>query len=325
MDAPEGGGMLMTNRRTTVRALSMAATGLLCVLVLKASVTGSISGTVADPSGAAIPGAKVTLHNPDTGLRQEATTGADGSYEFLVVPVGEHYTIDVEASGFKPYTQTGITLLVNQRLRADVQLALGTEAQAVEVSAQAVQVETRATQMGDVIGSQKMLSLPLNGRSYIDLLGLQAGVINQTTNRQLKDRPVAGDGITGNFSVNGGREASNGFLVNGGSVEEARNNGVGLVPNLDSIQEFRVLTNAFDAEYVGYSGATVNVITKSGTNSVHGSMFEFFRNGDLDAGNFFDIQLGIFTRKQFGGTVGGPIRKDRRFTFRDYQGTRQPP
>jgi hypothetical protein len=177
--------MLMTNRRTTVRALSMAATGLLCVLVLKASVTGSISGAVTDPSGAAVPGAKVTLHNPDTGLRQDATTGSDGSYEFLVVPVGEHYAIDVEASGFKPYTQTGITLLVNQRLRADAQLALGTEAQAVEVSAQAVQVETRATQMGDVIGSQKMLSLPLNGRSYIDLLGLQAGVVDQTTNRQL--------------------------------------------------------------------------------------------------------------------------------------------
>src|SRR6266446_3816750 len=269
---------VMRHRRILASALAMVVVGMGPVLLLKASVTGSISGAVTDPSGAAIPGAKVTLHNPDTGLRQDAMTGSDGSYEFLVVPVGEHYTLDVEANGFKPYTQTGITLLVNQRLRADAQLTLGTEKQAVEVSAQAVQVETRATQMGDVIGSQKMLSLPLNGRSYIDLLGLQAGVINQTTNRQLKDRPVAGDGITGNFSVNGGREASNGFLVNGGSVEEARNNGVGLVPNLDSIQEFRVLTNAFDAEYGGFSGATVNVVTKSGTNSLHGSMFEFFRN-----------------------------------------------
>ena len=313
----------MRHRRILASALAVVVAGLMPVLLLKASVTGSISGTVADPTGAAVPGAKVTLHNPDTGFRQEATTGADGNYEFLVVPVGEHYSIDVEANGFKPYTETGITLLVNQRLRADAQLTLGTEKQAVEVSAQAVQVETRATQIGDVIGSQKMLSLPLNGRSYIDLLGLQAGVINQTTNRQLKDRPVAGDGITGNFSVNGGREASNGFLVNGGSVEEARNNGVGLVPNLDSIQEFRVLTNAFDAEYGGFSGATVNVVTKSGTNSLHGSMFEFFRNGDLDSRNFFDIQRGVFNRNQFGGTVGGPIRKDRWFIFGDYQGTRQ--
>src|SRR6266436_381954 len=168
-------------RHKRILAIALAVVGMASVLVLKASVTGSISGAVTDPSGAAIPGAKVTLHNPDTGLRQEATTGSDGSYEFLVVPVGEHYSIDVEASGFKPYTQTGMTLLVNQRLRADAQLTLGTEKQAVEVSAQAVQVETRATQLGDVIGSQKMLSLPLNGRSYIDLLGLQAGVINQTT------------------------------------------------------------------------------------------------------------------------------------------------
>lgn len=313
----------MKRRRILAGALAIVAVGLWPVSALKASVTGSISGAVTDPSGAAIAGARVTLHNPDSGLRQEAKTGSDGSYEFLVVPAGEHYILDVQANGFKTYTQTGITLLVNQGLRADALLTLGTEAQAVEVSAEAVQVETRATQMGDVIGSQKMLSLPLNGRSYIDLLGLQAGVVDQTTNRQLKDRPVAGEGTTGNFSVNGGREASNGFLVNGGSVEEARNNGVGLVPNLDSIQEFRVLTNAFDAEYGGFSGATVNVITKSGTNSVHGSLFEFLRNGDLDARNFFDIQRGVFNRNQFGGTVGGPIRKDRWFIFGDYQGTQQ--
>jgi hypothetical protein len=301
----------------------LALIGMGSVLVLKAGVTGSISGTVTDPSGAAVPGAKVTLHNPDTGLVQEARTGSDGSYEFLVVPAGEHYILEVTASGFKTYTQTGITLLVNQRLRADAQLVLGTEQQTVEVSAQAVQVETRSTQMGDVIGSEKMLSLPLNGRSYIDLLGLQAGVVPQTTNRQLLDRPVAGDRGAGNFSVNGGREAGNGFLVNGGSVEEARNNGVGLVPNLDSIQEFRILTDAFDAEYGGFAGATVNVITKSGTNSWHGSAFEFLRNQKLDARNFFDIDRGVFNRNQFGGTVGGSIRKDRLFVFGDYQGTRQ--
>ncbi len=313
----------MKYRRILAGALAIVVAGLWPVSALRASVTGSIAGAVTDPSGASIAGAKVTLHNPDSGLRQETKSGSDGNYEFLVVPVGEHYSLEVEANGFKTYTQTGITLLVNQRMRVDALLTLGTEAQAVEVSAQAVQVETRATQLGDVIGSQKMLSLPLNGRSYIDLLGLQAGVVDQTTNRQLTDRPVAGDGDTGNFSVNGGREASNGFLVNGGSVEEARNNGVGLVPNLDSIQEFRVLTNAFDAEYGGFAGATVNVITKSGTNSVHGSAFEFLRNGDLDSRNYFDIERGIFNRNQFGGTIGGPIRKDRWFIFGDYQGTRQ--
>jgi hypothetical protein len=122
----------MRNRRILPSALAVAVVGMASALVMKGSVTGSISGAVTDTSGAAIPGAKVTLHNPDTGIRQDVTTGPDGNFEFLVVPVGEHYTVDVEASGFKPYTQTGITLLVNQRLRADAELALGTEAQAVD-------------------------------------------------------------------------------------------------------------------------------------------------------------------------------------------------
>jgi Carboxypeptidase regulatory-like domain/TonB dependent receptor len=314
----------MRQRWVVASALAvLAVVGMGSILVLKAGVTGSISGAVTDPSGAAVPAAKVILRNSDTGLVLETRTGSDGSYEFLVVPVGEHYILQVAASGFKTYTQTGITLLVNQRLRADARLAVGTETQTVEVAAQGVQVATQSTQMGDVIGSNKMLSLPLNGRSYIDLLGLQGGVVPQTTNRQLTDRPVAGDGDTGNFSVDGGREAANGFFVNGATVEEARNNGVGLVPDLDSIQEFRVLTDPSDAEYGGFAGAVVNVITKSGTNQWHGSAFEFVRNTDFDARNFFDINRGVFDRNQFGATVGGPIRKDRWFIFADYQGTRQ--
>jgi hypothetical protein len=300
----------------------LTVVGMGSFLVLKASVTGSISGIVTDPSGAAVPGAKVTLRNTDTGLVQETTTGSDGSYEFLVVPVGEHYILEVAARGFKTFTQTGITLLVNQRLRADARLALGAETQTVEVTAQGVQVQTQSTQTGDVIGSNEMLSLPLNGRSYIDLLGLQGGVVPETTNRNLTDRPVAGTGDTGNFSVNGGREAANGFYVNGATVEEARNNGVGLVPDLDSIQEFRVLTNPSDAEYGGFAGAVVNVITKSGTNRWHGSAFDFVRNTKFDSRNFFDINRGVFDQNQFGGTLGGPIRKDRWFIFGDYQGTR---
>jgi Carboxypeptidase regulatory-like domain len=286
------------------------------------TVSGSISGVVTDPSGAAVPSASVTLKNQDTGAVAKTSSNSSGAYGFPVVPVG-HYSVTVEATGFKAYVQSGITLLINQGLRVDAKLAIGSEQQSVEVSAQAVQVATENTSMGDVIESRKMLSLPLNGRSYIDLLGLQAGVAPQSTTGSLSDRPVAGTGNSGNFSVNGGREAANGFMLNGGSVEEGRNNGAGLVPNLDSIQEFKVITNAGSAEYGQYSGATVNVVTKGGTNQWHGSAFEFVRNEKFDSRNFFDSDRGAFKRNQFGATMGGPIIKNRLFIFGDYQGTRQ--
>lgn len=285
--------------------------------------TGSVSGAVTDPSGAAVPGATVTLRNGETGSVTKTTSNSSGVYGFPVVPVGSNYSVTVEAKGFRTYVQSGITLLINQALRVDAKLAIGSEQQSVEVSAQAVQVATENTSMGDVIESRKMLSLPLNGRSYIDLLGLQAGVVPETTQGSLTDRPVAGTGNSGNFSVNGGREAANGFMLNGGTVEEGRNNGAGLVPNLDSIEEFKVITNAGSAEYGQYSGAIVNVVTKGGTNEWHGSGFEFVRNEKFDSRNFFDPDRGAFKRNQFGGTIGGPIIKNRLFIFGDYQGTRQ--
>jgi Carboxypeptidase regulatory-like domain len=287
------------------------------------TVSGAISGQVTDPSGAAIPSASVTLRNSDTGEVMKTTTNTSGVYGFPVVPVGTNYSVTVEAKGFRAYVQSGITLLINQSLRVDAKLVIGSAQQSVEVSAQAVQVATESTAMGDVIESRKMLSLPLNGRSYIDLLGLQAGVVPETTAGELGDRPVAGTGSAGNFSVNGGREASNGFMLNGGSVEEGRNNGAGLVPNLDSIEEFKVITSAGSAEYGQYSGAIVNVVTKSGTNQFHGSAFEFVRNEKFDSRNFFDPSRGAFKRNQFGGTIGGPIIKNRLFVYGDYQGTRQ--
>ena len=301
-------------------ALSLLAVG---SLLKSQTVSGSISGIVTDPSGAAVPGASVTLVNGETGQVMKTTTNSSGIYGFPVVPVGRDYSVTVEARGFKTYVQRGITLLINQSLRVDVRLAIGSERQSVEVSAQAVQVATQSTSLGDVIESRKMLSLPLNGRSYIDLLGLQAGVVPQTTTGSLQDRPTAGLGSAGNFSVNGGREAANGFMVNGGTVEEGRNNGAGLVPNLDSIQEFKVITNAGSAEYGQYAGAIVNVVTKSGTNAWHGSAFEFLRNDKLDSRNFFDSTRGAFRQNQFGGTIGGPIVKNRLFIYGDYQATRQ--
>ena len=176
---------------------------------------------------------------------------------------------------------------VNDRLKIDVVLEVGTIKQAVSVEANAVQVETESTQLGDVIETKKLLSLPLNGRSYIDLLGLQAGVVPVTSGSMQQDRPVSGDLSAGNVSVNGQRETANAFLVNGSDVSEGRNLGAGLIPNLDSIAEFRLITNSFDAEYGRFSGSVMNAITKSGTNGVHGSAFEFLRNDHFGRAQFF--------------------------------------
>jgi len=297
-----------------------------CIFVIMASnahadVTGFILGTVTDPSGAVVPGATVKLSNPDTGLQRTAVTSTGGDYEFLAVPVGVNYSLTVEAPSFRQTVQSGMTLQVNQRLRVDVQLEVGQVAETVNVNSQTVQVETTNTQLGDVIDDRKMTALPLNGRSYLDLLGLQAGVspLNATGNGQ----PVSGNLTTGQVSVNGQRENTNSFMVNGGTVEDRGSNGASIVPTLDSIQEFRLLTNSFDAEYGHFSGAIVNAITKSGTNSMHGTLFEFLRNDKLDARNFFANERGVFRRNQFGFAAGGPIIKNRLFFFSDYQGTRE--
>jgi len=168
-----------------------------------------------------------------------------------------------------------------------------------------------------------MLALPLNGGSYIDLLGLQAGVVPVTSGSMQQDRPVSGTLSSGNLSVNGQRETANAFLVNGGDVSEGRNLGAGLIPNLDSIEEFRLITNSFDAEYGKFSGAVMNAITKSGTNGFHGDVFEFLRNDKFDARNFFDPTKAELRRNQFGYAVGGPFWRNKLFWFSDYQGTRQ--
>jgi hypothetical protein len=302
-----------------------------------ADVTGTILGSVTDPTGAVVPNAQVTLRNPDTGMIRKTTTDSLGSYEFLLVPVSENYVLEIEAVGFQKAEQRGIKLLVNQKFRADFHLLVGSVTQTVNVSAQAVQAETTSTQLGDVIEDRKMNTLPLNGRSYTDLLGLQAGVIPITSSVQDTSRPASGDLSPGTVSVNGERESANSFLVNGGDVQEGMTQGASIVPTLDSIQEFRLITNSFDAEYGKFSGAIVNVITKSGTNNFHGDIYEYLRNEKLDSRNFFDLNQdnpvtgqeipgtarGEFRRNQFGGTGGGPIVKNRLFFFADYQGTRE--
>jgi hypothetical protein len=308
-------------------AISIVLITLAGAAVLRADVTGSILGVVRDRSQAVISGARIVVTNVQTNFKQETTSGADGSYRILALPAG-NYKLTVTAPGFREFTEKDIVVKVNDELRFDVTLDVGDINEKVEITANAVQVQTENTQLGDVIESKKMLALPLNGRSYIDLLGLQAGVAPGNSNQAIQqDRPVSGILNPGNISVNGQRETANAFLVNGGDVSEGRNLGAGLVPNLDSVEEFRLITNSFDAEYGKFSGAVMNAITKSGTNSIHGDVFEFLRNDKLDANNYFSNKFGIgkteLRRNQFGYTLGGPAWKDHLFFFSDYQGTRQ--
>jgi hypothetical protein len=309
-------------RRSLNSSLLVVLATILSATLVRADVTGSIAGVVHDRSQAVVAGAKVQVTNVQTNFTQETTSASDGSFRLLALPAGT-YKLSATAAGFGVFTATDIDLKVNDQLHYDVVLQVGSLQEHVSVEANAVQVETESTQLGDVIESKKMLSLPLNGRSYIDLLGLQAGVVPVTSGSMQQDRPVSGILSSGNLSVNGQRETANAFLVNGGDVSEGRNLGAGLIPNLDSIEEFRLITNSFDAEYGKFSGSVMNAITKSGTNRIHGDVFEFIRNDKFDARNYFDTSRAELRRNQFGYAIGGPLWKNKIFWFTDYQGTRQ--
>jgi hypothetical protein len=240
------------------------------------------------------------------------------------------YELEIIHDGFKPYKRTGLVIDVNTELRVDQELALGEQSQEIVVSGTAVQVETESTQVGEVVTGTEITAVALNGRSFTDLLALQPGIVPMST-QQPNSIVMAGATVAiapsgnlnpGNQSISGQREDANGYMINGGDVKELMNGGTTIVPDLDSIAEFRILTNNFGAEYGDYSGGIVNVVTKSGTNELHGSAFEFLRNTLLDARNYFSPTRGFFRQNQFGGTVGGPIKKSKVFFFADYQGTR---
>jgi hypothetical protein len=319
----------MSNRRYAVFAV--VAFVLLALAIASASITGSISGVVTDKSGAVISGALVTATDTQTGVQTTQKTDAKGFYNLPTLAVGT-YDLEITQAGFKTYRQTALVIDANSALRVDASLAVGSINEKIEVSTNAAQVETQSTQMGEVIEGTKMTSVPLNGRNFIDLLTLQPGVspyqctsnnCNDTTQGIGGDETmVSGDQTNGTQSVNGGRLGSNGFMVNGADAQEGVHNGAAILPNLDSISEFRIITNNFNAEYGNFSGGQINVVTKSGTNQFHGDAFEFLRNTDFDASQYF-VGRGDFIQNQFGGIFGGPIKKDKVFFFGDYQGNRQ--
>jgi hypothetical protein len=284
----------------------------------------TLHGTVTDPSGAVIPGAAVRARNLQTGALVEAKTGAEGSY---TIPLAAgRYELTFVAAGFQ--TQRS-ELEARAGAQADAQLQLAAHNESLSVTVEAPGVETTTAQVGGTISAEKMTSVPTNGRSYTDLLAMQPGVVpassqqpNAVVMSGCTSTPPSGDLNPGNLSVSGQRETANGFSVNGATVEEDFNNGAAVVPNLDSIQDFKVLTSGFEAEYGNYSGGQVLVATKSGGNRLHGSAFEFLRNTALDARNYFAPDRAAYRRNQYGATLGGPLRKDKAFFFLDYQGTR---
>jgi hypothetical protein len=293
-----------------------------------AGAGGSVSGTVKDASGAVIPNANVDATNVDTGVRDRVATNGRGFYSLPQLAVG-HYNIAIKKTGFKLYQRTGITIDTNRALTVDAILDVGETFDAVTVVDSAVHAETSDTQMGEVISGGKIAAVPLNGRSYTDLLALQPGVVPATSLTANTQQDVGVSALSpsgglnpGTISINGQREFSNAFTVNGSDAEEDVNSGTAIIPNLDSVAEFRILTSNFDAEHGGHSGGQINVVTKSGSNAFHGDGFEFIRNTSLDARNYFSPARGVFDQNQFGGTLGGPIRKNKTFFFADYQGTR---
>ncbi len=302
-------------------ALGLAVITLLTFLSFPAfsqSTGGRILGRVADPTAAVLAGVKITLTNEATGASRDTQTNASGDYNFVEVVPGT-YRVEYELAGFKKSVQKSVTVDVNQVVTLNQTLAIGATQETIEVTSEAPQVDTTSTQLGAVINDRSVNELPLNTRDTYQFLQLQPGVQSQLGS---SGSLFYGSDSAGSVSVNGGRGRSNNFSVNGGDANDQFVNLPTIQPTPDSIEEFRVITNTFDAEYGRNSGAVVNVITKSGTNSFHGNVYEYFRNKVLNAQGYFNTVKPQFNQNQFGGTFGGPIKKDRTFFFVSYEGRR---
>jgi hypothetical protein len=289
---------------------------------LFANVSGSISGYVRDPSHLPVPSVLVKATEIDNGIVRSVRTGPSGAFTFPALAPGR-YVIHCFAPGFAASRIDDVILNEDQALQLDVPLQLDTSRQSVEVRGSRTQVEHESTQAGDVLTANVITALALNGRSYTDLMALQPGVSPISAGTLPGSVTLGGSVHRGNVSISGSRESANAFEVNGGEVEEPRLNGTAIVPDVDSIAEFRIVTAGADAEYGHYSGAMVSVVTKSGGNEFHGTGFEFLRNQDLDARNFFASERARFQRNQVGGALGGPVKRNRAFFFVDYQDTRE--
>ncbi|HEX3684071.1 MAG TPA: carboxypeptidase regulatory-like domain-containing protein [Bryobacteraceae bacterium] len=288
-----------------------------CSALFAQDVTGKITGTITDPSGAVVANAKVTVTSKATGTARETTSDSSGTYQVLQLPIGL-YSVSAQAPGFEQVTVDSQTPLeINQTLRIDVHLRVGRISSAVTVESDASMVETENQTMMQTVTGQAIFELPLNGRDTLDLLKTQPGVT-----------PTNPDsGAAGNYSIGGQRTDSVTYLLDGGLNNDLLSNNVVADPNPDAVAEFRVLESNYSAEYGRNAGGVVSVVTKSGTNQFHGTLYDYVRNNYFDANTFFNNEQGlpvpVLKRNQFGGTVGGPIVKDKLFFFFSYEGQRQ--
>jgi hypothetical protein len=298
----------------------VAILAVLCVAPAAAQyTTGSLGGVIQDPAGAVVPEAQITAQNEDNGFSRTATSGTDGTFLFPALPIG-HYKLTVEKSGFATYTQTGITLGVNQVASQTVTLQMSTVTQAITVAANAAMVTTQAATLNQLVSEQQIVELPLNGRQPQNLLFLAPGAVNETGNYCLV--ACQGGVYPGeqDANISGGGNRSVNYQMDGGDYNDTYLNTNLPFPNPDAVQEFSVQYDNQSAQF-GLGSGLVNIVTKSGTNQIHGDLFEFVRNGDLNARNFFAPIQDTLKRNQYGGTIGGPIKKDKLFYFGTFQAT----
>ena len=309
-----------------LRRLVSLIVGLAAIILMAAPVFGqtaaTVTGTVTDTSGATLPGANLTLQHLATGLVRTLVTGADGRFVFAGIPVGE-YSLRAELMGFRPLVRQGLVVTVGQTVSLSLEMAVGAIEQAITVVADPALVNTTTSELSFLVGEQAIESLPLNGRNYTDLALLQPGVLPYPSR---DGGSVVAHGL--GMSVNGQDYRSNVYLLDGTLQNDFTNgpagSAAGTALGMESIREFRVETNAYSAEFGRNYGGQINVLTKSGTNRISGSAYEFHRNDALDAKNFFDVAgKPDFTRNQFGGSIGGPVRQDRLFYFVGYEALRE--
>ena len=317
---------MKTNKDKTAAGIAVS---LLFALAAMAQTggTGAITGTITDPGGAVVPQAEIKVTNVATGESRSAMSGAAGTYSVPLLPPGT-YRVEITKSGFKVLNFSSMHVVVTETATVNARLEIGRVSEQVLVNAEGEQLQTSSAALGRVTDERMVMSLPLVTRNYTQIIGLNPGVSADVT--VATDLGRGGGGMS-NFSTAGGQTKDNNYQMDGMGANDLQNSGSfsggAAIPNPDTIQEFKVQTSQYDATYGRNAGANVNVVTKGGSNALHGTLFEFFRNEDLNANGFFNNQAGqptpILRQNQYGGTIGGPIKKDKLFFFGSYQGTRQ--
>src|ERR1700685_570369 len=281
-------------------------------------ITGSIRGTVLDPSGAIVQAATVTAKQVETGLTRESTTDRQGEYVLVELPIG-HYRLETQAKGFQTYLQQGISLDVNETATVGIHLKVGSETQQVEVSANAALVQSTVSSLGEAVMEREILDLPLDGRNFSQFGLLQPGVVPLTAGLLEAGGPARQNQA---YAVDGQRPESNNFMIDGADNESSVDGGFVLKPPIDAIAEFKILCHNANAEFGRNTGSTTNIVTRSGSNSFHGAAWEFLRNDAMDSSDYFTQSVQPLKQNQFGGTFGGPIVRDKTFFFGYYEGFR---